>query len=324
MPEQSKNMNKADKKSEVLEVRLPHEIKKAFMEACKDKNETASGVLRTLINSFLSHEASHRKFGIKDALYIGLGTVLGAFAYSVVYASLSEPALQSNPLAERYFEHVDTNDDQRVSREEFVSAIISRRTLSTDDIKSDEIVLRTVGVALIIPQTHAASLKKMGRLTDCFSTLAEMGDTERAREFYNLDVDKDNQLTFVEFVESARIPERVDLENEFREKDQNNDSFLDRSEAAEDVKAWTAAYGTPNNTRTSSKEQGVPESCKVPDTDSNIGRLYIKFEQLKRRIDIMTPKAIPLTDGLTNERFEALDQNKDSRISFAEFIRWYL
>jgi len=325
MTDQSETMSKAEKKSEVLEVRLPHETKKAFMEACKDKNKTASGVLRTAIDGFLaSGVVGPVRSRLRDTVFVVIGTAIGAFAYAWAHAFLAVPEVADNPLAQLYFAQVDTNGDLRVSREEFVAAITARGTLSRDEIGSDETVLRTTGVALIIPQAQSVQLKNTGRLDGCFKTLAETGNTEQSREFYSLDKNQDNQLSVTEFSESARIPAQADLEDAFRAKDLNNDRLLDRGEAAENIEDWTAANATPNNTHTSSKYLDVPESCKTPETEVREGRLYIKFEQLKRRIDTLSAEALPLVDGLTDERFANLDGNKDSRLSFAEFIRWYL
>ena len=325
MTDQSEVMSKAEKKSEVLEIRLPHETKKAFMEACKDKNETASGVLRRSIDSFLSHGSiGPAKSGLRDTAFVLAGTLIGAIAYSVASTFILSPDATANPLAQLYFERVDENGDRRVSREEFVAAIVARGTTSRDNNEPDEVILRTTGVALIVQRTLSEQLRAEERLDGCFKTLAEMGDTERAREFYGLDSDGSNQLSFEEFAKSTRIPPLAVLDNAFVQKDLNGDGLLDRKETFEDMESWMEANASPNNAHTSSKYLGVPESCKSGDVGAGTGKLYIKFEQLKRRVDILTADVKPLADGMTDGRFANLDRNKDSRLSFAEFIRWYL
>jgi len=321
MPDQSETMSKTEKKSEVLEVRLPHETKKAFMEACKEKGETASGVLRTAIDGFLvARTVGPIRSKLRDTVFVLAGAAIGAFGFSAVYA----PKMDINPLAQQYFTKVDENGDQRVSREEFVNAIVSRGTTTRDDPKPDETILRTTGVALIIPQTLSAELKNTGQLEGCFKTLAEMGDTERAREFYSLDTDDDNQLSYSEFADSTRIPSIAALKNAFRKKDVDEDRLLDRKEAAENIETWMEANATLQNERTSSKYLGVPQNCTAGNLQAGVGKLYIKFEQLKRRIDFFSSEAVWLVDGMTDERFAGLDRNKDTRLSFSEFIRWYL
>jgi len=325
MSDQSETMEKSEKKTEVLEVRLPHETKKAFMDACKDKGKTASGILRTAIDGFLATgTVGPNKTRLRDASFAMTGILVGAFAYSTASTFILSPDATANPLAQQYFAQVDENGDRRVSRKEFVAAIVARGTASSDDIQPDETALRTTGVALVIQRTHSAQLREIGRLDGCFKTLAEMGDTERGREFYSLDADGDNQLSFTEFAESSRIPSVKALDQAFREKDLNSDRLLSRQEAAENIEAWMEANASPKNDWTSSKYLGVPENCKSGGAEAGAGELYIKFEQLKRRIDTLSVEAQPLVDGLTDERFAGLDANNDKHLSFKEFIRWYL
>ena len=45
--------SRSEKKSETLEVRLPHSKKKAFQEACAEEGITASHAVRTFIDAYL-------------------------------------------------------------------------------------------------------------------------------------------------------------------------------------------------------------------------------------------------------------------------------
>ena len=47
-------MNRPSKKSETLQVRLPHGIKRDFMERCRLEGRAASEVLRGFIDSYLA------------------------------------------------------------------------------------------------------------------------------------------------------------------------------------------------------------------------------------------------------------------------------
>jgi hypothetical protein len=319
--EQSDFMSKNDKKSDVLEVRVPHETKKAFMYACRERGQTASAVLRESVDTYLSGNQRGKGY---VGVWAGLTFSLIAFASFVFW--YDEPAAPElvNPLAVGYFEQADANKDLRISSAELLAAISKRGTTRSENIEPDKIVVSNGSVSLLFPVSSWDILKAANLADDCFKTIEGIANAEHAREFYQLDKDKDNELTFNEFMLSQRIPTMKSVFDEFTLKDKDEDGFLSRSEASEPREAYLNAYATHSNSRTTTKFLGVPEGCITEGTEPTDGHVRIRFEQLKRPIEILSADAELLEDGLTEQRFLHLDENQDQHLSFQEFLEWFL
>jgi hypothetical protein len=96
------------KKSETLEIRLPHGLKQAFMAHCRDEGRSASEALRDFIERAVAptHPAARP---LRWAV-VGLAAVsLGAIAAP----SLARPSLPAQ------FAHLDGDHDGRLSLAEF-------------------------------------------------------------------------------------------------------------------------------------------------------------------------------------------------------------
>jgi len=96
------------KKSETLEIRLPHALKQAFMARCRDEGRSASEAVRDYIErSVIEPRRPNR--GLRWAA-VGLAAVsLGA----VAAPSLARPSLPAQ------FARLDADHDGRLSRAEF-------------------------------------------------------------------------------------------------------------------------------------------------------------------------------------------------------------
>jgi hypothetical protein len=98
------------KKTETIEIRLPHETKTAFMARCRAEGRTASHVLRRFIDAELA--ARPRRF---DGRLL-LAAVLAALALGGVAApSLAESVTPTRTA----FDRLDRDHDGRLSFEEF-------------------------------------------------------------------------------------------------------------------------------------------------------------------------------------------------------------
>ena len=106
------------KKSESIEVRLPHAMKQRFMARCRAEGRSASDVLRTFIEQYLAQpparEARPMLFFAKPAV-IAFGTIAAA-ALLVMTAPVSATDLEAA------FKSLDRNGDGRLSAEEFDAA----------------------------------------------------------------------------------------------------------------------------------------------------------------------------------------------------------
>lgn len=69
------------KKCETLEIRLPYEAKRAFMQRCHDEGRSASEALRELIDGYVQSPAPPRSCGALRWLAAGLSALaVGAVA----------------------------------------------------------------------------------------------------------------------------------------------------------------------------------------------------------------------------------------------------
>jgi hypothetical protein len=100
------------KKSEFLEVRLPHPTKQAFMDRCRRDGTSASEAVRGFIDGYLAggERRPRRLIGLKLA---AAGAALLA-AGAVAAPSLAHPGLQQT------FAQLDANGDGRISQAEFL------------------------------------------------------------------------------------------------------------------------------------------------------------------------------------------------------------
>ena len=100
------------KKSETLEIRLPHAAKVAFMERCRSAGLTASEVVRGLIESEGDTPKPRRTARVWQALAVAVaGIVIGAAAGPSIAQAL--------PGSRAVFDQMDANHDGVVSFAEF-------------------------------------------------------------------------------------------------------------------------------------------------------------------------------------------------------------
>ena len=104
---------RALKKSESLEIRLPHATKQAFMARCRSDNRSASEALRAFIEASVEGPAPARsKAPVRLA---AAGVALLAFG-AMAAPSLAHPSLPAQ------FARLDANHDGQLSPEEFGGA----------------------------------------------------------------------------------------------------------------------------------------------------------------------------------------------------------
>lgn len=105
---------RAPKKSETLEIRLPHASKVAFMEQCRRNGVTASEVLRNLIEKSGGTACKSAGRGLSRWMQ-----VLAAAGTGLLIGSVAAPAI-AQALPERAsFTHLDLNHDGVLTRSEF-------------------------------------------------------------------------------------------------------------------------------------------------------------------------------------------------------------
>lgn len=106
------------KKTETLEVRVPHEVKHALMQKARAEGRSVSEVVRTFIADYLDgdrKEASSMTFALwKPAAVATLSGV------AVFWAALVPSAANAGPDLTAAFKQLDQNEDGLVSLSEFV------------------------------------------------------------------------------------------------------------------------------------------------------------------------------------------------------------
>lgn len=97
------------KKSETLEVRLPHAAKLAFMERCRAEGVTASDVVRRMIETGPARPRRLRGWQAAAAVMIGL-----------TIGSVAAPSIaQALPGQRAAFDQLDVDRDGVLTRAEF-------------------------------------------------------------------------------------------------------------------------------------------------------------------------------------------------------------
>jgi hypothetical protein len=121
------------KKSETLEIRLPHQTKTDFMARCQTEGRTASEAVRRFIEVELTEDAPRRmRPGFWPARWPALGQALAAAAAGLAIGAVAAPSLaQTSPGQTAHaqissgadpraaFDRLDRNHDGVVSYVEF-------------------------------------------------------------------------------------------------------------------------------------------------------------------------------------------------------------
>ena len=104
---------RAEKKSETLEVRLPHSKKEAFKAACEEEGITASHAVRTFIDAYLKRSRRVKLKRIAEDITMKLfrnplktAGIAGTGIIAAILSSAS-PSMAEDDL----FSHLDTNGD---------------------------------------------------------------------------------------------------------------------------------------------------------------------------------------------------------------------
>ena len=95
------------KKSESLEIRIPHPTKQAFMAQCRADGRSASDTLRAFIELHLNGEAVLPAQGRRRHLIAG--AMIAAAVGAIALPSLARPSAQSE------FSRLDADGDRRVT-----------------------------------------------------------------------------------------------------------------------------------------------------------------------------------------------------------------
>jgi hypothetical protein len=152
------------KKTETIELRLPHAMKEAFMARCRGSGRSASEALRGFIADYVEERTPVRR-GRRIATPARLAILAGALLGG---AALAEPSMARASLPAA-FARIDTDHDGRISFAEFSRAATVKVDLDAD-------------AALDIPAADAEVRARLLR-----------------QAFDRIDANRDGEISFDEF-----------------------------------------------------------------------------------------------------------------------------
>ena len=237
-------MNRPSKKSETLQVRLPHGIKRDFMERCRLEGRAASEVLRGFIDSYLARPveiltSERTAMARRRILYpsLALAAVLGAAAVMVPHAS------QAGEDLSRVFDRADTDRDGLLSAAELPAPVEGFAYQMRPSILPASAAPAGTDVVLASApkswaETAQSVIDDVDQDRDRRMNLAEFRvfRTSAARlTFLQQDLDHDGRLSKAEFMAFAPPSGkeggvRVRVETAFARLDRNGDGYLSAEE----------------------------------------------------------------------------------------------
>jgi Ca2+-binding EF-hand superfamily protein len=117
-PEKRVSEDRRAKKSESIEVRVPHAMKQRFMARCRAEGRSASDVLRGFIEQYLAEPSAQEA---RPMLFFAKPAALALGATAAAALLMLTPPVAATDL-EAAFKSIDRNGDGHVTAEEFDSA----------------------------------------------------------------------------------------------------------------------------------------------------------------------------------------------------------
>ena len=201
------------KKSETLEVRLPHEQKVALMRKAHAEGRSASEVVRDSISHYLAEQ--RKETGLMFVSLYKPAAIAGAVGAALLWSAMDPSPLSAKPDLRAAFAQFDGNGDNVISLGEFMSRSGDRLFYQNDGPASQE---QTAPVMLPL-RTTAPLDERAG------SPPPE--NVERA-EFAAHDRDRDGRVTYAEFQDHQLAM----MHQGFVSIDKNGNGLLDRAEYA--------------------------------------------------------------------------------------------
>ncbi|HEV8408594.1 MAG TPA: EF-hand domain-containing protein [Sphingomicrobium sp.] len=177
------NGSREPKKSETIEVRLPHKVKSALMNKAHSEGKSASEIIRQSIDSYLAEQPTEGRsmlFALwKPAALIGAGSL------ALVLVSISATPIQARPDLRSVFQMLDKNHDGAITINEFI------RDASDPAIEK---MHHTHMQSAAGPGGMASMHAKMMRATH-----DKASDQVLRAHFAKLDANSNGSVTFAEF-----------------------------------------------------------------------------------------------------------------------------
>lgn len=202
------------KKSETLEVRVPHEVKDALMRKAHAEGRSASDVVRTCIADYLDGDGKEGP-SMLSLMWkpVAAASAVGIF---ILWSALAPAPLNAGPDLKAAFEHLDQDHDNAVSLSEFLGRnpdmMFVNKAQEPGDAAAAKTFMLPIRRELPAPLPGAVKPPK------------DMLQGEFARE----DRDGNGRVTYAEF----EAYHRQIVHDGFAGIDSNGDGFLEQPEYA--------------------------------------------------------------------------------------------
>jgi hypothetical protein len=174
---------RSPKKSETLEVRIPHEVKDALMRKAQAEGRSASEVVRSFIESYLAGKPKEARSMLMTLWKPA--AAIGALSISLIGVALIPSASNAQPDLKSVFHLLDRNHDGVITMAEFVRDASDPQVQQMHHAHMKDLVAaRQMGSA------HAQLMEKAH---------AQPSDQMLRAHFSELDANSDGSVTFQEF-----------------------------------------------------------------------------------------------------------------------------
>ncbi|UTW60148.1 EF-hand domain-containing protein [Kordiimonas sp. SCSIO 12603] len=306
----TKNSNQTPKKTEFLEVRLPHENKQAFMKACKENGETASGVLREAITLYLENgQLTPEEKPNRRLIMLVTGFIAGAITVGGIFGLTNIVEQEQSPLIEPFFAILDANSNGQISLNEYLATV-------QPTVRSQKYKHIVGGYLFQFPEFDKLIDERMisedeRKGPGC--NILELATAQQTVLFNTLDTDQNNMLSKEEFGKSPTIPSAVDLNTEFSYLDKNADRIISTSEfkvALQEIRKDDFFHS-----QTLLYSFNYAATCWHPDATEEASVHLAKTNGLMEWTE---------NDNEIKQLFMVADKNNDKSITYQEYLNYFI
>ena len=220
------------KKTESLEVRLPHEVKRAFMDRARSRGRTASSLVRDFIDSYLAGTNPRTENRTMLKRIATPAAVTSVIASAIALHVVTPTAASAQPDFKSVFNQLDVDKDGKLSPEE----MSGNAPLASEPYAHHSADMGQGAIPLIV-----AAHSGMARIFH--GSGSPQGQADMHKSFAALDSDGNGAVTFGEF--EAHHLEMV--RHVFDTIDASQDGTIERSElsaAMEHIPAGVSALAS--------------------------------------------------------------------------------
>lgn len=230
-------MNRPAKKSETLEIRIPHDTKRALMDRSRAEGKPASEVVRTFIDAYLAEAACPPTLTAWERNMTWLRTRSTSYLVAMATITLAGAAglalvaspASARPDLETAFRDLDANGDGVLDADEFGGGVMIRKVkiaggTSQGDVTAMPVHAQSPQMVFIL-QAKATVAGKPVVFAVNVPPPADAASGEAGR-FARMDRDKSGSLSFDEF----RANHEAVVDRAFAAIDADRNGYLNTTE----------------------------------------------------------------------------------------------